>query len=183
MGTFTKSFGSVGGYVAGSKELINFLRTKVFAFLYGSSLPPVCSQQISSALDIITGKDGTDLGKKKIQKIYRNAEMIRKGLTDLGFEIIGSVGSPVVIIMTYIPAKIKAFSNMCIERGVAVVCVGAPAVDPNESRIRICCSSSIKKKDVIKTLQVLSEIGDLTCSKYLKYKNQSYFKTILDHIL
>ena len=62
MGTFTKSFGAVGGYIAGSMEMINYLRHVTAGSLYSSSISIPACQQIISALKIIMGEDGTDLG-------------------------------------------------------------------------------------------------------------------------
>ena len=66
MGTFTKSFGSVGGYIAGKKDLIEYIKNTCFAFNYDTSISPPCIQQIISAIKILTGEDGSDLGIKKI---------------------------------------------------------------------------------------------------------------------
>lgn len=62
MGTFTKSFGAVGGYIAGSQELITYMRQASAGSAYSASLSPPCCQQIISAIKIIIGEDGTDLG-------------------------------------------------------------------------------------------------------------------------
>ena len=56
MGTFTKSFGSAGGYIAGSKELINHLRIRCHSSLYAESMSPIVAQQILSSMRIIAGE-------------------------------------------------------------------------------------------------------------------------------
>ena len=62
MGTFTKSFGSCGGYMGGSKQLIGYLRSNSQSGSYATSMSPPVVQQIISAMRIIMGKDGTDNG-------------------------------------------------------------------------------------------------------------------------
>jgi 7-keto-8-aminopelargonate synthetase-like enzyme len=63
MGTYTKSFASVGGYIAGSKELIAYLRNTAFSALGDTSHSVPCCQQIISAFDVIEGVDGTGDGQ------------------------------------------------------------------------------------------------------------------------
>ncbi|CAE7917835.1 LCB2b, partial [Symbiodinium sp. KB8] len=61
MGTFTKSFGAMGGYIAGDKDFIEYLRTNSTGFLYGSAMSPVVAAQILAAFRVLQGKDGTDI--------------------------------------------------------------------------------------------------------------------------
>ena len=68
MGTFTKSFGSCGGYMGGSKALIGYLRTNSQSGNYANSMSPPVAQQIISAMRIIMGKDGTNNGKRSTRK-------------------------------------------------------------------------------------------------------------------
>lgn len=167
MGTFTKSFGSVGGYIAASKHLIDHIRNNSFSSIYGSTMPTGCAQQIISALKVMTGEDGTDIGKQRIQALKDNSRMFREGVKKLGFEVIGD-DSPVVIVMVYNPGKVAEFSRYCLERNVAVVIVGAPATDLIESRMRFCISAAHTKEDIEYALSVLDKCGDLTMTKYMK---------------
>jgi len=65
MGTFTKSFGSIGGYVASSREMVAHLRMNAYASVYAETMAPALCQQIISALTIVMGEDGTDEGTPK----------------------------------------------------------------------------------------------------------------------
>jgi serine palmitoyltransferase len=76
-GTFTKSFGSAGGYIAGSKALIAYLKRHSPAHLYATSIAPGVAQQIISALRLLRGEDGTDRGKQKIKQLHDNANYFR----------------------------------------------------------------------------------------------------------
>ncbi|GFS16232.1 serine palmitoyltransferase 2, partial [Elysia marginata] len=62
MGTFTKSFGSAGGYIGGSKRLINHLKVHAHSFIYSTAMSPPVAQQVISSMRIIMGKDGTQEG-------------------------------------------------------------------------------------------------------------------------
>ena len=66
-GTFTKSFGSCGGYIAGDSNLIRFIKRHGPAHLYASAISPPAAQQILSAIHLIDGKDGTTRGMDKVR--------------------------------------------------------------------------------------------------------------------
>ena len=69
MGTFTKSFSGMGGYIVGDKATIDYLRSRAPAIRYHNSMSPVVCQQILTALRVIMGADGPDTGVKKIQQL------------------------------------------------------------------------------------------------------------------
>lgn len=105
MGTFSKSFGAAGGYIAGSTKLINYLMTKSHAQVYASSMsPPVC-MQIIKTLSIIMGLDGTMSGQSKIKQLKENCIYFREMLVKMGFIVYGDSQSPIVPVMIYLPAK------------------------------------------------------------------------------
>jgi serine palmitoyltransferase len=118
MGTFTKSFGSVGGYVSGSKKLISYLRSQGLSQFYCASASPVCVQQIISSIDILEGKDNSNIGKNKLKQLHENSIYFREKLIEMGFNVIGDEGSPVVCLSIYYPAAIAAFSRECLKRRV-----------------------------------------------------------------
>ncbi|XP_057982596.1 long chain base biosynthesis protein 2a-like isoform X1 [Malania oleifera] len=166
MGTFTKSFGSCGGYIAGSKELIQYLKYTSPAHLYATSISPPAAQQIISAIKVILGQDGSSRGAQKLAQIRENSNFFRSELQKMGFEVLGDNDSPVMPIMLYNPAKIPAFSRECLKKNVGVVIVGFPATPLLLARARICISASHTKEDLIKALEVISEVGDLVGIKY-----------------
>ncbi|WZZ00309.1 hypothetical protein YC2023_072637 [Brassica napus] len=166
MGTFTKSFGSCGGYIAGSKELIQYLKYHCPAHLYATSISTPSAQQIISAIKVILGEDGSNRGAQKLARIRENSNFFRAELQKMGFEVLGDNDSPVMPIMLYNPAKIPAFSRECLRENVAVVVVGFPATPLLLARARICISASHSREDLIKALKVISKAGDLTGIKY-----------------
>lgn len=166
MGTFTKSFGSCGGYIAGSKELIQYLKHTSPAHLYATSMSPPAVQQIISAIKVILGEDGSCRGAQKLAQIRENSNFFRSELQSMGFEVLGDNDSPVMPIMLYNPGKIPAFSRECLKQNVAVVMSAFPATPLLLARARICISASHTKEDLIKGLEVISRIGDLVGIKY-----------------
>ncbi|XP_071701879.1 long chain base biosynthesis protein 2a-like [Rutidosis leptorrhynchoides] len=166
MGTFTKSFGSCGGYIAGSKELIQYLKYTCPAHLYATSISPPAAQQIISSINVILGKDGSSRGAQKLAQIRENSNYFRSELQKLGFEVLGDNDSPVMPIMLYNPAKIPAFSRECLKRNVAVVTVAFPATPLLLARARICISAAHTREDLVKALEVISTVGDMVGIKY-----------------
>lgn len=106
MGTFTKSFGSAGGYIAGSKNLISFLRANSHAHCYASSMAPAVTQQIITSMKIMMGLDGTNEGQKRIDQLARNTRYFRKRLAQIGVIAYGHADSPVVPMLVYLFSKI-----------------------------------------------------------------------------
>ncbi len=166
MGTFTKSFGSVGGYIAGDRALINYLRLNSAGTVYADAISVVCAQQALSALRVIMGKDGTTTGVRKIKALRDNSDYMRHRLMEMGFEVLGNEGSPVIPFLIYNPAKISAVSRLCLERGLAIVVVGFPATSVIESRCRLCVSAAHTREDIDFALKVLDEVGDRVGLKY-----------------
>lgn len=106
MGTFTKSFGAAGGYIAGSKELVEFLKLNSHANCYASSMSPPVTWQIIQTLEIIMGLDKTNEGLRRIKQLAENTRYFREKLIKMGFIVYGNHSSPVVPVMLYMPSKI-----------------------------------------------------------------------------
>lgn len=166
MGTFTKSFGSCGGYIAGSKDLIKYLKAVSPGHLYATAMTPPGVQQVISALKVILGEDGSNRGAQKLARIRENSNFFRAELQKMGCEVLGDHDSPVMPIMLYNPAKIPAFSRECLKRNIAVVTVAFPATSLLFSRARICISASHTKEDLSRALEAISEVGDMIHIKY-----------------
>jgi serine palmitoyltransferase len=172
MGTFTKSFGSVGGYIAADRALINVMQTSNAGTINADPLAPVCAMQALTALRVICGEDGTNDGKAKIAQLRDNANWMRKVLTERGFEILGDDDSPIIPVMIYNPAKAPAFSRALLKRNVAVVVVGFPATPLLENRVRICLSAAHTRADLIKAADAITEVGDICGFRYRAHEVQ-----------
>ncbi|KAJ1343956.1 hypothetical protein BSLG_001506 [Batrachochytrium salamandrivorans] len=89
MGTFTKSFGASGGYIAGSKSIIDHLRITSHSAVYAESMPIPVLQQVSTSMRIIMGEIGGDEGRHRIQTLARNARYFASELRKMGFIVYG----------------------------------------------------------------------------------------------
>lgn len=160
MGTFTKAFGSVGGYISGTKQIVDHVRASSYALYYDSSLPAGCAEQALRSMMVLTGEDGTNLGQLKIGQLKRNCNYFRKRLTEEGFALLGDYDSPVIPVMLYLPAMIGAFSRACLKLNIAVVVVGFPATPLLLSRSRMCISASHTIEDLEDAVRKISAVGD-----------------------
>lgn len=125
MGTFTKSFGAAGGYIAGSKALVDHVRYHSHSFSYATAMSPPIAQQILSVFKSIMGVDGDSdgavasaalmrattnanrcTGQRRIAQLARNTQYFRRRLKQLGFIVYGNDDSPVVPMLIYFPGKI-----------------------------------------------------------------------------
>ena len=195
MGTFTKSFGAAGGYIAGSKTLIDSLRVRGASGPYAESMtPPVLTQIISSMASIMgvaaeTGvhpgptstralpggmtlppamRDGSE-GRSRLRRLAFNLRYLSRGLRKLGFIVYGHTDSPVVPLLLFNPGKMRVFQRMMREREpmpIVVVVVGYPATPLLSARVRFCVSASHTKEDIDAVLTACDEIGDLLDLKH-----------------
>nr|CAD1820110.1 unnamed protein product [Ananas comosus var. bracteatus] len=155
MGTFTKSFGSCGGYIAASKEIIQYLKYACPAHLYATSMSPPAVQQVISAIKVILGEDGSNRGAQKLARIRENSNFFRSELQKM------------------------AFSRECLRQNVAVVTVAFPATPLLLARARICISASHSREDLIKGLEVISKVGDLVGIKYFPVEPPKHAEHVL----
>ncbi|ORZ36516.1 pyridoxal phosphate-dependent transferase [Catenaria anguillulae PL171] len=160
MGTFTKSFGAAGGYIAGSRALIAHMRTRCHAPVYAETIPTCVAQQIITSTKIMMGEDGTNDGQRRIAVLSSNSRYFSQQLRKRGFIIYGDEDSPVIPLMLFHPGKIGPFSRICLARGIAVVVVSAPATPMLLPRVRFCISAAHTKADLDYALKVVDEIGD-----------------------
>ncbi|KAK6181302.1 hypothetical protein SNE40_009185 [Patella caerulea] len=166
MGTFTKSFGAAGGYLAGSKALIRHFRLHSHSSVYSAAVPPPIAKQVISVIDIISGIDGTKKGIERINQLAWNTQYMRRRLQEMGFIVYGNKDSPVVPFIVFYPTKLASISRKALERGLGVVVVGFPATPVIEGRVRLCMSAAHTKEMLDKTLDILNQLGDELNLKY-----------------
>ena len=97
MGTFTKSFGGAGGYIAGSAALVDQVKHSSPGHLQATALAPAVAQQVLSALRVISGRDGSNRGATKLASLRDNANYMRARLVDMGVNVLGDWNSPVMV--------------------------------------------------------------------------------------
>ena len=177
MGTFTKSFGSAGGYIAGSRDMVDYLKHASGGMIYASAMPAAVAQQIISSMGIMMGEDGTDEGARRIRQLAENTRYFRAELKRRGFIIYGHKDSPVVPLLLYYPTKIATFGRFMLQRGIAVVVVGFPATPVKLGRARFCLSAAHTKQMLDRVLQATDEVGDILNIKYSRIHGPNAVKS------
>ncbi|XP_029449413.1 serine palmitoyltransferase 3-like [Rhinatrema bivittatum] len=173
MGTFTKSFGAAGGYIAGKKDLVDYLRTHSHSAVYATSMPSPVAQQIIRVMKCIMGLDGSTIGFQRVRQLAENTKYFRQRLHEMGFIIYGNEDSPVVPLLLYMPGKVGAFARHMLKKKIGVVVVGFPATPITESRARFCVSAAHTKQMLDTVLNALDEMGDFLQVKYSRHSRSS----------
>lgn len=168
MGTFTKSFGANGGYIAADRAIIGKLRATNAGQLFGESPTPVVLAQVLSSLRLIADEDPLHPGEGQVrlQRLAFNSRYLRLGLKRLGFIVYGHDDSPIVPLLLYNPAKMPAFSHEMLRRKISVVVVTYPATPLELSRVRFCVSAAHNKEDLDRLLQACDEVGEALQLKF-----------------
>ena len=156
----------MGGYIAASREIIDYLKSTSSGILYHNSMSPIVCQQIVTALKIIKGEDGTDLGKRKLSALVSNSNYFRGEMKRIGLHVYGNDDSPIIPVLIYQPGKLAAFSRECLKRGLAVVVVGFPATSVILTRVRFCISAGHSRQDLEFAVKVIEEVSGLICIRY-----------------
>ncbi|VAW26120.1 Serine palmitoyltransferase [hydrothermal vent metagenome] len=129
VGTFSKSLASIGGFIAGTKDLINYLQHNARSLIFSASLPPASAASVIAALDIIENEP------EHVEKLWENTHHAQNRFKELGMDV-GKSETP--IIPVYIRDNDKAFiiSKILFDHGVFVNPVISPAVRPEDSLLR-----------------------------------------------
>jgi len=169
MGTFTKSFGSCGGYIAASRGVIAHLRAASAGSLQATAMSPPAAEQALSALQLIMGEDGSTRGVEKIARLHAASNWMRLHLVDYGLAVEGDWDSPVIPVMLVNTSKIAAFSRLMLERRVASVVVGFPATALLKGRARLCISAGHNLDDMRYALRAIKEVADILVLRYHRH--------------
>lgn len=152
MGTLSKALGAQGGYVAGSKQLIDFLVNKSRAFIYTTGLSPAMAGAALKALEII--KQDTSLK----DKLWQNVSYFRQKIVEAGFDI-GQSQTQIIPIMVGNSEKAVEFSQLLCEEGIFTRAVRPPTVPEGQARIRISITASHTESDLEKVVQVFTKVS------------------------
>ncbi|TGZ56819.1 hypothetical protein CRM22_010073 [Opisthorchis felineus] len=160
MGTFTKSFGSSGGYLAGSRRLIDYLRSCSHSAVYGGSMSAPVTQQVITTVRVLMGLEVPGEGRHRIRKLAWNTRYFRARLHAMRLIVYGNRDSPVVPVIISMPAKLVALSRRCLALGLGTVIVGFPATSLLASRVRFCISSMHTREMLDRALEIIDQVAE-----------------------
>jgi len=152
MSTFSKSFASLGGFIAGSENTIHYIKHNARALIFSASIPPANAAAALAALHVM--RDEPDLG----QKVCKIAERMRKGFTSLGFDIGNSV-TPVIPIIIGDDSKTFLAWKLLFDNGVFVNPVISPAVNPGHQLLRTSYMATHTDAQMDRVLSVFEKVG------------------------
>lgn len=151
MGTFSKSFGSLGGFIAGDFEIINYLKHNSRSLIFSASMTPASVAAASKALDIMIEEPER---REHLWDITRHAQ---KAFKERGFDT-GHTQSPIIPLFVRDTMKAMAIVRMAYESGVFITPVIAPAVPENDVLIRFALMATHSKEQVDEAVEKLTVI-------------------------
>jgi len=150
MGTFSKAMGSFGAYVAGSRQLCDYLLNACSGFIYTTALPPPVLAAIDAALDLVPGMDA------ERQRLARLGNELRRALATLG---IGTGASSTQIVPAIVgdAGEALALSDRLRSHDLLAVAIRPPTVPAGTSRLRIALSAAHGEEDVVRLIDAVAE--------------------------
>ena len=154
VGTLSKAIGSIGGYVCGSRDLIEFLYHRARPFFFSTSHPPSVTATCQAAFALLDSPDG----EKLIKKLWANTKFFKKRLKKLGFNT-GMSETPITPIIVGEAALAHEFSRELFQEGVFAPGIGYPTVPQGKARIRTIVTATHKRKDLEQALEILERVA------------------------
>lgn len=152
MGTFSKSLAGVGGFIAGSRQVVEYIRHASHPYLFNASLPPVTVAGVLKSLELLQRESWRQ------EKLWLNTARLRAGLLELGYEVMGSV-TPVVPILIGDEVTALTMAKELLERGMYVTTALFPAVPKGTARFRANVSAAMGNEDIDRALELLGDVG------------------------
>ena len=154
VGTLSKAVGSMGGYVCGSRDLIDFLCHRARPFLFSTSHPPSVTATCQAAFALLD----SPAGEKLIKKLWSNTKFFKRRLKRLGFNT-GASETPITPIIVGEAAQAHEFSRELFKEGVFAQSIGYPTVAKDKARIRTIVSATHKRKELEEALEILERVA------------------------
>ena len=152
VGTLSKAFGALGGYVAGSRALIEFLYHRARPFLFSTSHPPAVAAACIAALDVLMEQP------QIIERLWENAHFFKAGLQAQGFDT-GLSESPITPVMVGDAALAMKLSDRLFDKGVFAQGIGFPTVPRGRARVRTIVTATHTRADLQFALEVFGDVG------------------------
>jgi len=157
VGTLSKAIGALGGYVCGTRDLIDFLYHRARPFLFSTSHPPSVAATCIAAFDVLEQEP------ERIEKLWENTRYWKKQLGDLGFDIGGKTTpaseTPITPIIIGDGKKTMEFSRELFKEGVMGTGIAFPTVPEGKARIRTIMTATHTQHELDQALEVLKRVG------------------------
>jgi glycine C-acetyltransferase len=157
VGTLSKAIGSLGGYVCGSRDLIDYLYHRARPFLFSTSHPPSVAATCIAAFDILEHEPD------RIDRLWANTSYFKEQLTGVGFDV-GGVSTPksetpITPIIIGDGRRTMDFSKALFEAGVMATGIAFPTVPEGKARIRTIMTSEHTRQEIDQALEILTSVA------------------------
>jgi glycine C-acetyltransferase len=152
VGTLSKAIGALGGYVAGSNTLVDFLHHRARPFLFSTSHPPAVAATCLAALEVL------ETEPEWMERLWSNTRFFKQGLQSLGFDT-GCSESPITPVMTGEATVAMALSDRLFEQGVFAQGIGFPTVPRGKARVRTIVTATHTREDLQFALDCFEKAG------------------------
>ncbi len=153
LGTLSKALGAEGGFVAGTKSLIDLLKNKARPFIYSTALSPVTIEAALAALRYL--QDNPQI----VKNLWDNINFLKEGLKDLGYSLLPSQ-SAIVPIVIGDKMRAMAISDELFEQGVLAPAIRPPTVPEGSSRIRVTVMANHSREDLKEALSAFAKVAN-----------------------
>lgn len=153
MGTFSKSFASVGGFIAGDKDIIHYIQHHARPLIFSASLPAPNTAAVMAALDIMETEPW------HVETLWKNASYMRAGLKELGYNVGNSV-TPIIPVIIGEMYRTGITWAALIEEGVYTNPVVPPATPPNQSLLRTSYTATQTQAHLDRALAAFKIVGE-----------------------
>lgn len=152
VGTLSKAIGVLGGYVCGSRDMIEYLYHRARPFLFSTSHPPAVAAACIAAFDVLQDEP------ERIDCLWENTRFLKHGLAELGFDT-GISETPITPVMVGEAKLAHQFSRRLFQEGVFAMSIGFPTVPEGKARIRTIVTATHTRDELQQALDVLERVG------------------------
>ena len=152
MGTFSKSFASVGGFIAGEDQVIHYIQHHARSMIFSAALPAPNVATVLATLDVMEKEP------EYVERLWENYRFMKKGLEELGFNI-GNTQSPIIPIIIGDEMRTIFFWKALFDEGLFTNAFVPPGVPPNMSLLRTSYMATHTKDQLSKALSILEVVG------------------------
>jgi 8-amino-7-oxononanoate synthase len=152
MGTFSKSFASIGGFIAGEQKVINYVKHHARSFIFSASMPPSAVATVSKAVDILIAEP------ERLDQLWNNTRKMKKAFVEMGFNT-GSSETPIIPIIIGDDLKTFYFWKLLYENGIFANPVISPAVEPGHQLLRTSYMATHTDNELDHVLEIFHKLG------------------------
>jgi glycine C-acetyltransferase len=157
VGTLSKAIGALGGYVCGSRDLIEFLYHRARPFLFSTSHPPSVVMTCMAAFDILENEP------ERIERLWSNTRYFKQQLTHAGFDIGGRTTpaseTPIIPVILGDGRKTMEFSRELFAQGLMATGIAFPTVPEGKARVRLIMTSEHTREQIDQALEILTSVA------------------------